>query len=164
MLLILPRLWGALTSLLALKFKRAFNIMYEIIPNLFLANYVDASKNCPPRAFVVNCTKNFPMINEYGTRIPVDDDMSDDAIFGMLAALPSVTKSIEQILTAKGTVVVHCRSGQQRSACVVCAYLMKFHGYTLDDAIELVKSKKNDALRPRVNFMQTLLLFKQRYI
>ena len=138
--------------------------MYEIIENLFLANYVDAKTNCPTRAFVVNCTKNFPMISDYGTRIPVDDDMSDDAIFGMLAALPSVTKSIEQILTAKGVVVVHCRSGQQRSACVVCAYLMKFHGLTLPDAIELVRLRKSDTLHPRVNFMQTLLLFKQRYI
>jgi protein-tyrosine phosphatase len=138
--------------------------MYEIIENLFLANFADAKANCPPRAFVVNCTKNFEMISDYGTRVSVHDDMSDDAIFGMLTALPSVTKSIEQVLTSKGVVVVHCRSGQQRSACVVCAYLMKFHGYTLDDAIKLVKSKKKDALRPRVNFMQTLLLFKQRYI
>ena len=136
--------------------------MYEVLPNLYLASFEDARRNCPPRAFVVNCTKDFPMISDYGTRIPVDDDLSGDAIYGMLNALPSVIESIDYTLASGGKVVVHCRAGQQRSACVIAAYMMYKYKWDLDKTIEYIKSKKPDAFLNGVNFIGTLRMYKNR--
>ncbi len=41
--------------------------------------------------------------------------------------------------TAKGPVYIHCKSGKGRSAAVVAAYLMKYQGKTLDEAIAIVQ-------------------------
>jgi dual specificity MAP kinase phosphatase len=136
--------------------------MYEVIPNLYLASWEDARRNCPPRAFVVNCTKNFPMLSDYGIRIPVDDDMSGDAIFGMFHALPSVIDSIDYALASNGKVVVHCRAGQQRSAAVVAAYLMYKYKWDIPEAIEFIRSKKPDAFITGVNFAGSLNMYKNR--
>lgn len=135
--------------------------MYEIIPSLFLANYRDASQSTPPGAFVVNCTKDLPMISTYGVRIAVNDDLSTQSTHVMTAAFPGVIDSIDQVRKAGGKVVVHCAAGQQRSAAVVAAYLMS-KGISLQEAISYIKSKKQDAFLTGVNFLPSLESFGTR--
>ena len=55
-----------------------------------------------------------------------------------------------------GIVVVHCLAGRQRSAAVIASYLIKFHGKSVNESIDFVKSKKRDAFFPHVNFMDTI--------
>ena len=135
--------------------------MYEILPRLFLSNYPDARAKTPPRAFVVNCTKDLPFVSDYGVRIPVDDDLSDEAMHGLVQSLPSVLQSIDGVLSTGGKVVVHCRAGQQRSAAVMAAYLMR-KGMGLEQAIKYIKSRKPDAFYWNVNFMPALKIFENR--
>jgi len=135
--------------------------MYEIVPGLYLSNYPDAVKETPPRAFVVNCSKDLPFVSDYGVRIPIDDDLSDEAMHGLLCSLPSVLESIDGVLKNNGRVVVHCWAGQQRSAAVMAAYLMR-KGVSLDHAIKYIKTKKKDAFINSVNFMPALKIFENR--
>jgi protein-tyrosine phosphatase len=135
--------------------------MYEIVPGLYLSNYPDAVKKTPPRTFVVNCSKDLPFVSDYGVRIPIDDDLSDEAMHGLLSSLPSVLESIDGVLRNNGRVVVHCWAGQQRSAAVMAAYLMK-KGMSLDDAIRYIKTKKKDAFINSVNFIPALKIFANR--
>jgi protein-tyrosine phosphatase len=58
-------------------------------------------------------------------------------------------------------VVVHCRAGQQRSAAVMAAYLMR-KGMGLEQAIKYIKSRKPDAFYWNVNFMPALKIFENR--
>jgi len=135
--------------------------MYEILPRLYLSNYPDAVKETPLRTFVVNCSKDLPFVSDYGVRIPIDDDLSDEAMHGLLTSLPSVLESIDGVLKNDGKVVVHCRAGQQRSAAVMAAYLMR-KGMSLDHAIKYIKMKKKDAFLHSVNFMPALKIFADR--
>ena len=135
--------------------------MYEILPRLYLSNYPDAVKETPPRTFVVNCSKDLPFVSDYGVRIPIDDDLSDEAMHGLLTSLPSVLESIDGVLKNDGKVVVHCRAGQQRSAAVMAAYLMK-KGMGMQQAINYIKMKKKDAFLHSVNFMPALKIFANR--
>lgn len=134
--------------------------MYEIINNLFLSAYhtidCDFDSTTISSAFIVNCTKDLEMLNGNNIRIAVDDDMSDEAINGMLEALPNVIQLIDDNLKNNKKVIVHCLAGRQRSATVIAAYLMSKHGYSLQDAIEYIRTKKRDAFFPSVNFMNTL--------
>jgi len=130
--------------------------MYEIIPHLYLSNYIDA-KNVPFDFFVINCTKDLPMVNsKYGTRLAVNDDLRPESIEIMRQNIPVITKYIDEHLSQGHNVLVHCAAGQQRSAAVVAAYLIKYKGMTLDQAINYVKVKKPDAFLTGVNFIDAL--------
>lgn len=39
-------------------------------------------------------------------------------------------------------ILVHCHAGVSRSAAVVCAYLMKKHKWTLDQALSFMRTKR----------------------
>lgn len=135
--------------------------MYEILPRLYLSNYHDALKKTPSRAFVVNCTKDLAFVNDYGVRVPIDDDQSQDAMYGLLNSIPSVVESINGVLGNGGKVVIHCWAGQQRSAAMMAVYLMT-KGWSLDRAIKYIKNRKPDAFLHNVNFMPALKMFDNR--
>lgn len=131
--------------------------MYEIIPNLYLSSY--HSVIITSNTFIVNCTKNLDMLNDNNIRISVDDDRSEKAINGMLEMLPSIVQIIDDKLKENKIVVVHCLAGQQRSPTVIAAYLIAKKEYTLDDAIEYIRSKKKDAFFWTINFKESLERF-----
>jgi hypothetical protein len=54
------------------------------------------------------------------------------------------------------TTYVHCRNGVSRSGMVVTAYLMFKHGWTRDQALELIRTKR-PIVRPNPAFMKRLL-------
>jgi len=70
--------------------------MFEIIPNLYLSSYGMVPVNTD--MFLINCTKDLPMLNQNNIRIAVDDDRSLEAIDGMLQALPEVVDIIHEKL------------------------------------------------------------------
>lgn len=133
--------------------------MYEIVPGLYLSNYQDVINKVKPntKIFVMNCSKDLPMMRSAygGTRLWVDDHPTSEAT--MTANLPLMVRYIEDQLAQGHDVVVHCFAGQQRSATVVAAYLMKTKGFTPDQAIEFIKSKKPDAFLGGVHFINSLL-------
>lgn len=132
--------------------------MYFIIPQLYLSDYEDA-KGAPPNCFIVNCTKNLPMLRS-GIRLPVNDDLSSDAMETMARELPRVLATIDKVRADNGKVLVHCFAGQQRSAAVVAAYMMS-KGMCKQDAIQFVRSKKHDAFLTGVNFDPVLENFSK---
>ncbi|CAH1426903.1 unnamed protein product [Lactuca virosa] len=54
-----------------------------------------------------------------------------------------------------GGVLVHCFVGRSRSVTIVVAYLMKKHGMSVSEALQLVKSKRSVA-SPNSGFMSQL--------
>ncbi len=132
-------------------------MLYEIVPHLYLASYVDAKEAAGKNVFIINCTKDLPMIQTSGggTRLYVDDHPSSEETMTQL--LPVMVKYIEDHVSKNHDVVVHCFAGQQRSAAVVAAYLMKTQGMTVDQAVEYIKSKKPDAFLGGVHFYNSLV-------
>lgn len=124
--------------------------MYKIIPRLYLSNFYDA-QNVPTGWYVINCSKDLPMVSSYGMRLPVNDDLSKEAMQTMYHSLPMIIRRIENVRQSGGDVLVHCHAGQQRSAAVVAAYLMS-KGMSRSQAIDFVKSRKPDAFLTGVNF------------
>lgn len=89
-----------------------------------------------------------------GTRLYVDDHPSSEQT--MSEMLPLMVRYIE---SAGKDVVVHCFAGQQRSATVVAAYVMRQTGWTPEQTVEFIKSKKPDAFLGGVHFMDSLKKF-----
>jgi hypothetical protein len=148
-----------------LRFK---DTIYEILPNLFLASYHHASEafqngRLPKDVFVVNCTKDYPMLSTNNIRVSVNDDGNTNTMQCMTEELPGVCRKIHEELQHGNIVLVHCLAGQQRSPTVIAAYLMMFHDLSLEHAITHVRQRKPDAFFWKVNFMETLQQIASQY-
>jgi hypothetical protein len=67
---------------------------------------------------------------------------------------------IEAERAAGQVVFVRCRNGVSRSGMVVVAYYMAHNGWSRDEAVEFVRSRR-PGLRPNPVFMQLLLEWEQ---
>lgn len=131
--------------------------MHEIIPNLYLSGFHSLPKDGEANNyFIVNCTKDLPMMSSNGIRVAVDDDGHKNSLDSMFLAFEETTRQIHEQLQNGTQVIVHCLAGQQRSPAVVAAYLMKYQGYTLEKSIEYIREKKKDAFFWSVNFRDSL--------
>lgn len=77
----------------------------------------------------------------------------------MLECLPRAFAFIENAKAANEKILVHCHAGMSRSVTVVLAYLMKFEGFTLNNAYDYVKQKKSN-ISPNFSFMEQLVQFE----
>lgn len=136
--------------------------MTEIINNLYLCSWDEAKQLVPTFSvvLVVNCTKDLETLGVKTIRIPVDDHGEIDDTIAMNNHIDNAIEFINATLQQGITVVVHCRAGRQRSATVIAAYLIRYHGYSLENVIEFMKSKKREVFFPQVNFMETLKLIE----
>ena len=119
--------------------------MYEIIPGLYLASFADVQRRGREASdyFIVNCSRDLPMLSTRGVRLAIDD--APDENDRMLGFFPRATQLIRRKLREGDEVIVHCWAGQQRSAAVVAAYLMKYAHMSKDHAMRFVKRRKSDA-------------------
>ncbi len=132
--------------------------MVEIIKNLYLCSWPEAQELVPKLVtpLVINCTKNLDFLCLDTQRIPINDHREQEDTLFLNGVIKEITDMIHNNLTEKTHVVVHCQAGRQRSAAVIAGYLMKYHGYSLENVIEFIRSKKREAFFPEVNFLDTL--------
>lgn len=64
----------------------------------------------------------------------------------------------------RGSVLIHCNTGDQHSATIVVAYIMKIYGKTMYDAIKIVQTFRTTALQPCVTFVELLIHYSYQYI
>jgi len=67
----------------------------------------------------------------------------------------------EFLSNAQAPVLVHCMYGMSRSATLVCAHLIRSHGYTVDDAIRQLQEAR-PRVRPNAGFVEQLRDFEGR--
>ncbi len=135
---------------------------HEILPRLWLGNKNAASDGEWLRAHninvVFNCTKDWPfhpdILRQY--RVPVDDNLQKEEIRNMYVWAPEIMAKLIGEYKRGETILVHCHAGMQRSAAVVAMLLMTMYGYTKEEAIRYIKSKRPIAFFPSANFEQAL--------
>lgn len=67
---------------------------------------------------------------------------------------------IHHRLTQNKNILIHCIVGASRSASLVLAYLIKYHGYSLTQALYFVQQKR-PVVNPNPYYIQQLKLFEQ---
>jgi hypothetical protein len=96
-------------------------------------------------AAIVNVTTRVPCSHRTKgikySQIAINDEAGADILIYLHGATTFLKAMLE-----KGSVLVHCEQGISRSASVVMAYLMRFHGMTRDEAYVHCKRR-----RPMVN-------------
>lgn len=137
----------------------------EIFTNLWLGDIRDSRNTEFINSIdvVINCTKNLPFINDKKKciRVSVDDNLEKEEIVSLYKYLEPITKFIHVQLVNNKKVFVHCYAGKQRSASVVCGYLMKFMDLTYKEATNLIKSKRYHIFTPLPNFDAALKIWEK---
>lgn len=129
---------------------RRFVFASPIVPGLWLGNEA-ASQD--PRffaysgvRFVINVSKHIPCPHK-GVRywrIPINDPgpgTNGADVQYLQKVLPRLVRLLTILLRRGRRVLVHCHAGAQRSAAVVCAYLIS-RGLSLPAAIAYVRKKR----------------------
>lgn len=137
--------------------------MNEIINNLFLGNATSAVYALNKYELVVNCTKNLPKsksdpfydnIDGKFMRLAIDDKPEESN--KLFKLLPDVLHEIHVALQNNQRVLIHCQQSASRSPSVGAAYLIKYHGFSVQEAIRYVKSKHPSAFHGEIFFMDVL--------
>jgi protein-tyrosine phosphatase len=130
----------------------------EIITGLYLGNDKNSEDDSNSYSMIVNCTLNLPFTIS-GTeqvRIPINDDPYDSIPLFQILRDTDVLDRMHNHLTNKSNILVHCQAGAQRSPTVVACYLLKFYNMSANDAINFVKSKRQEAFFWTINFQKTI--------
>jgi protein-tyrosine phosphatase len=84
----------------------------------------------------------------------------DITSFNIMEYFDQTSDFIDNKLSCGENVLVHCMCGISRSSTIVIAYLIKKKGYSLEYAMEFVKSKRN-CINPNIGFVKQLKEYEQ---
>jgi protein-tyrosine phosphatase len=137
------------------------SVLSSIIDNkLYIGDhsYSDGSIELDTTYSIVNCTKNLPFAypNNSNIRVPIDDidDLENNNI--LLSHLTATCDFISGEIKNGNKVLIHCQQGLSRSPSVAVAFLIRDMQMSLDEAINLVQTRRRGALIFSMNFKACL--------
>ena len=142
---------------------------HEILPKLWLGN-AKASVNegfikNHHIAVVFNCTKNLPFspLIPIKYRIPVDDNLEENEIRNMELWSSEIAYKIMAEYKSGKAILVHCMAGMQRSAAAMAFLLIAFLKMRGQDAMRMIKEKRQIAFHPSANFGRAIDYFDRQF-
>ena len=135
----------------------------EIIPNLWLGDDKSVFENMSTYKnldFVfVNCNKDLEFL--YKSKKYKDGQMKLNLekyeLIRFYKYLNDIVIFIYDNIKNNKSVIVHCNDGNQKSPTIVAAYLIKYGKMTIEQAIKLIRTKKNDCFFPNVDYFYSLM-------
>ena len=161
-----------------------FYIMYQLIKSLFnvpSANQIinniwigdaDSSQDIQflksnKISVIINCTRDLPFVNcefvRYCYRVPVYDNKQKGEIIAMSNYLSEIVQIINYHYQKGHRILIHCRAGIQRSACVFLVYHVQYHSKNFDKTLQLMKSKRPWVFLAGINFQEAINIYFQKY-
>tara|TARA_B100001094_G_scaffold294892_1_gene315838 strand:+ start:141 stop:578 length:438 start_codon:yes stop_codon:yes gene_type:complete len=138
----------------------------EILNGLWLGNILDTKnpefmKNID---VVINASTDIPFTSDKSKniRIKVKDNLEKEEISKMYNYLDNISKYIYDCLMENKIIFVHCYAGKQRSATIICAYLMKYLNLSYKESSDLMKTKRIVVFTPLPNFDSALRLYEDK--
>lgn len=143
----------------------------EIIPQLFLGNSkssrsINFLKNynikCVIRILQYQNKNEFKIFNYFDNNIeyydiPIKD--SDICKFDLNNFFNIISKIINDNLSNKKSILVHCQNGHHRSASLVAAYLIKYHNLDFITSVKYINGLRKCALRRDTCMVKKLFKF-----
>ncbi|KAH0947446.1 hypothetical protein HN011_005540 [Eciton burchellii] len=137
----------------------------EILPHLYLGNAANSEdREALARhriQYILNVTPDLPNVFESAgsikyMQIPISDHWSQN----LASFFPQAIQFIEEARSSDKGVLVHCLAGVSRSVTITVAYLMHKCSLSLNDAFNLVRSRKSN-VAPNFHFMEQLHSFER---
>lgn len=143
-----------------------YNDYDEIIPNIYVGNYNSSKRknlNNLKIDVVVNCSEFLPFYDNLriNYRIPVTDDLTLNSNIILVRHIVRILPHLRKLQLNNKKILIHCRAGMQRSVTLMATYLMKYYKLSLTEAIQFLKTKRNQSFFMGPNFYITLKLFEK---
>ena len=141
-------------------------ILVEILPNLWLGD-IDGEKyksNINAK-YVVNCIKDLSFLNKSDTyQGVIKESLEKYEIIKLYEYLTETTKFIYNNFVNDEPTLIFCENGNQKSATVIAAFLIKYGNHTKETAIQAIRTKYKTAFYPDINYIYSLEMFEQNTI
>ncbi|CAF2385715.1 unnamed protein product [Rotaria sp. Silwood2] len=85
----------------------------------------------------------------------------DNIAFDIRQYFEKACEFIEEARQSKGCVLVHCVCGVSRSTTLCCAYLMKHHSMSVEQALVQIRSRRH-IIQPNNGFLRQLVLYDEQ--
>ncbi|XP_063992027.1 dual specificity protein phosphatase Mpk3 isoform X2 [Diachasmimorpha longicaudata] len=137
----------------------------EILPHLYLGNAANSEDHEALTRhriqYILNVTPDLPNVFESAgaikyMQIPISDHWSQN----LASFFPQAIQFIEEARNSDKGILVHCLAGVSRSVTITIAYLMHKCNLSLNDAFNLVRSRKSN-VAPNFHFMEQLHSFER---
>jgi protein-tyrosine phosphatase len=87
---------------------------------------------------------------------------ADDAIsFNLSPYFEQACEFIEEARQSNGRVLIHCACGISRSTTLCCAYLIKHHSMSVEQALTHLRTRRH-IVQPNPAFLEQLIRFNER--
>ena len=138
-------------------------ILVEICPNIWLGDIEGAKyKSNINIKYIVNCLKDLSFLNNYDNyKGIVKDCIEKYEIIKFYEYLCETTKFINSNMIKDEPTLIFCEHGNQKSATVIAAFLIKYGSHTKETAIKAIRTKYKSAFYPDINYIYCLEMFEQ---
>ena len=141
-------------------------IFIEIIPNLYIGNHeITKNINNLNINYIINCIKDLHFLGNFENyKFQIKDNLEKYEIVKLYEYINETTDYIYKNLLKDKSICVYCETGNQKSALVICAYLIKYGKISKLDAIKSLRTKHQTAFYPEINFGIVLDMFENKFI
>jgi hypothetical protein len=109
--------------------------------------------------YIINVTSDVP--NKFDfihyVRFPIHD--RDACKINLMEMMDQGADVINEAVSTKQQILIHCKRGHHRSASIIAFYLMKYHNMSLRNAICLIKQIRPTSFRRMTCMMRTLICY-----
>jgi hypothetical protein len=139
-------------------------ILVEIIPNLWLGDHDGVKyKDNINIKYLVNCTKDLHFLGNYSEyNNQMKNSLEKYEIIKMYEYIVESVEFIYKNILKDENTLVFCENGNQKSATVIAAVLMKYGNHTKDSAIKSIRTKYNSAFYPDIDYNLSLDMFERK--
>ncbi len=138
-------------------------ILVEIVPNIWLGDIEGENyKSNINVKYIVNCLKDLSFLNNYDNyKGVVKDSLEKYEIIKLYEYLCETTKFIYNNMLKDEPTLIFCENGNQKSATIIAAFLIKYGNHTKESAIKSIRTKYKSAFYPDINYIYSLEMFEQ---
>jgi protein-tyrosine phosphatase len=136
-------------------------ILVEIVPNLWIGDFDGVKyKDNINIKYLVNCSKDLHYLGNHSEyKNQMKQSIEQYEIIKMYEYLVESVEFIYKNMLRDDSTLVFCENGNQKSASVVAAFLMKYGSHSKDTAIKSIRTKYNSAFYPDINYNLSLDMF-----
>ena len=141
-------------------------MIYKILNNIYLSNYKESINDnyldYNNIKVIINCSKDLPFNknNYIKYRLSINDDLSKKSNIDLYKNLNNITEIIHLYTKKNYNILIHCYAGIQRSPSIIAAYLIRYYNFSMYEAINYIKQKKNKTFYPKINFYNSLIKYQ----
>ena len=141
-------------------------IFIEILPNLWIGNSeILKIINKLNIDNIINCTKDLHFIGKHTQyKTDIKNNLEKYEIIKMYEYLNETSDFIYSKLINHKSILVVCENGNQKSATIIAAYIIKYGHMNITNTIHSIRTKHVSAFYPNIEYKNSLEMVESNFL